>query len=171
VKRLVICVVLVIVSIFCFWYALSGTYTPSPTANRGKAASPQSGTGGVSGGSTAGSSSAGGGAGINSARSSVTNSPMVASGTDNLSCRMQCQAGNSTCQGSCYQQYSVTNQTLFWSQCMQSCASNLNTCSTACAGGTAFSPTPVHAPAPAPAPAPVQPPLSAPKPVLSPPPS
>lgn len=184
-----ICVVLGIVSIFCFWFALSGTNTPSSPANRGKAASPQSESGGVTSASAAGLASTGGDAHINSASSSATNSPRVTSAgrgartnsasssttnslrvrTDNLSCRMQCQTGNSTCQGSCYQQYSVTNQTLLWTECMQSCGSNLNSCSTACVSGAAFSPTSVHPPAPSPAPVPPPSPTpkSTPTPLLS----
>jgi hypothetical protein len=52
-----------------------------------------------------------------------------------LSCQSQCQTTNSSCQSNCYQGFSVTTQTQYWSSCMQTCSTRLSVCSNYCVAG------------------------------------
>lgn len=150
VKRTLVCAILIVVAVFCFWYAFSRTNGSSDTAGVGKSAGqtsgPQNPQGRTSDVTVAGSSmSAGGvrgaGGSITTATMSPSNSPLASSARNPLLCKSQCQTASSTCQGACYRRYNVTNQTQYWNQCMQICGSRLGICSNDCAAGISLSST------------------------------
>jgi len=142
VKRTLICAALVVVGVFCFWYALSGINSPSAPAGNGKSANNASGlqnsTGqgpGPATGATRTANAGGTGGSVAAASDSSAGSPTTSAVTNPLLCKSQCQATSSTCQSFCYQQYSVTNQTQYWNGCMQSCGNKLSVCSNDCVTG------------------------------------
>ena len=143
-KRALVCVFLVVASVFCLWYTLSGTNKPPPgphggrSASLGSAGAPNSiNTRGAitpsSGGGAPKTASAGGGA---VSANPLTNSPTTNSPPKLLSCNAHCQTSISLCQSACYRSYSVTNQTQDWGQCMQTCGTKLSICSNSCIAGT-----------------------------------
>ena len=155
-KRSLTCALLIVVSVFFFWYAISGINTQSPSAGGNKSTSRASGTpkpaspapkpaalatsstsaGNTSGGNvTVAANPTSSSGSITIAASSPSNSPTTSYAANPLSCISKCQTTNSSCQSGCYQQYSVTNQTQYWNQCMQSCGTKLAVCSNDCIAG------------------------------------
>lgn len=131
-KRALACVSLVVLSIFCFWVAISAINTPDPV-HKGKAKDPTS----------ADRASAAAGS-ITGAQSPILNSPeglaVSNSTTDPLACQNKCQAGKVSCQRGCFQRYNVTNQTQYWDQCMQVCGTTLSVCGNSCIAGISLPP-------------------------------
>lgn len=139
--RTLTCSVLIVLSIFLFWCSFSGMNAPS-SARGGPAASLASGSSSPPSKAPRAASparvSAGGGGG----RATIApNSPMATSAANQFTCKTQCQASDTSCEGVCYQQYNVTNQTQYWSQCMQSCGTKLSVCSNGCTAGLSTSST------------------------------
>jgi len=156
VKRVLLMVFLVGVSIACLWLAFADIFAPTPAPHKGSAAnSANAGANiaGVGSGSEAGAAtnaSSAVGAGGSSGPAGVTNSSKTNSSTSFLPCQSTCQTSSSTCQSDCYQHYNVTNQTQYWNQCMQSCSTKLSVCSNNCISGLSLPPiSTVLPPAPA----------------------
>lgn len=192
-KRLLLGVLLVSFSVFCFWFALSGPDTP-PKDNGGRAlTTPREGnnagtatavSGGLgardgtaqaggaandAGGLAAGSASTG--SRTISAPGSPTNPAPTSSALTQLACQANCRTLSTTCQSGCYRQYNVSNETQYWAQCVQTCGTQLSVCVNGCGNGTATAaPLTPKVPPPASKPSSSQPPAakSMPTPPLSP---
>jgi hypothetical protein len=135
VTRTLTCSVLTVLSIFLLWYSFSGMNAPS-SARGGPAASLASELSSQPNKaprpSRPGRISAGGAGG----RATIApNSSIATTAANQFTCKTQCQAIDKSCQGACYHQYNVTNQTQYWSQCMQSCGTTLSGCSNGCTAG------------------------------------
>ena len=94
---------------------------------------------------------AAGSSGSSSGASGGMNSSITSTAADVLPCQARCQTGGSSCQSTCYQQYNVTNQTQYWSQCMQGCGTKLSVCSNNCISGVTLPPISTVLPPPPPA--------------------
>ncbi len=164
-KRTLITLFLVGVSVVCFWLAIADIFTPPP-AHKGGAANPSADANGSPGGAGTPGGAGGGPASASSPTSAAAGrgSHTSAASASSLQCQVNCQKDGNTCQSSCYQQYNVTNQTRYWTQCMQGCGTKLSVCSNNCIAGTSLPaistvlPPPPHA-APTSAPARSPPPL------------
>ena len=137
--RTLTCSVLIVLSIFLFWCSFSGMNAPS-SARGGPAASLASGSSSPPSKAPRAASPARVSAGGRGGRATIApNSPMATSAANQFTCKTQCQASDTSCEGVCYQQYNVTNQTQYWSQCMQSCGTKLSVCSNGCTAGLSTS--------------------------------
>ncbi len=139
--RTLACSVLIVLSIFLFWNSFSGIKAPS-SARGGPAASIASGSSSSPSKAPRAGLPARKSAGGAGGRATIAlNSPMATSAANQFTCKTQCQASDTSCQGACYQQYNVTNQTQYWTQCMQSCGTKLGVCSNGCMAGLSPSST------------------------------
>ncbi len=141
-KRILIMIFLVGLSIACFWLAFADIFTPPAPPHKGAAANSASADVGAAG-ATSGSaahSSASAGANSSPGQASAINAPKTNSTASFLPCQNSCQTNGASCQRDCYQHYNVTNQTQYWNQCMQSCSTKLTVCSSNCISGVSLPP-------------------------------
>ena len=143
-------VFLIGVSAACLWIAIAAVVTPPPP-HKGAAANTRDANGAGAGGGGVGGGPAAGSSGSSSGASGGMNSSITSTAADVLPCRARCQTGGSSCQSTCYQQYNVTNQTQYWSQCMQGCGTKLSVCSNNCISGATLPPISTVLPPPPPA--------------------
>jgi hypothetical protein len=154
VKRILACVLLVLVSVGGLWVAHDRLNPTPPPAHKGAANSANAenlGRGAVSGLATVGAANSGS-AGLGSAINSPSTMTTLPTTANFLSCQTKCQTGGSSCQSECYQRYNVTNQTQYWNQCMQTCGAQSSVCSNNCVSGTTLPPISTVLPSPPPAP-------------------
>jgi hypothetical protein len=168
VKRILALVALILLSIGCFWLAVSATNAPAPPARKAAMANGAGVQGTAAGGTGIITNS-----GSSPSASSAKRSPMSSGGASSaaagasggvVACQTHCQAAGSTCQSDCYQKYNVTNQTHYWSQCMQSCGTSASVCGNNCISGTSLPAISSVFPPPPPAPPPQQTPTRSPPP-------
>ena len=144
-------VFLVGVSAACFWIAIAAVVTPPPPPHKGAAANTTDANGAGGAGGGAGGGPAAGSSRSSSGASGGTNSSTTSTAANALPCQAKCQTAGSSCQSTCYQQYNVTNQTQYWSQCMQGCGTKLSVCSNNCISGVTLPPISTVLPPPPPA--------------------
>jgi len=134
VKRAFVGISLVLVAVLCLWLAIGSLFGPEPV-RKGGATNPA----GAPGGTMNSAASSGGTAGATkgpsgSAAGGGVTSPAASSGNAGAwACQITCQKDSASCQGNCYQQFNVTNETQYWNQCMQSCGTKLSVCASNCA--------------------------------------
>lgn len=163
-KRFLILLAVLGFSTLCFWYAFSGPSQPSKTAGHGAgiaaslAGPTVSAVAGSTGGTTGGGTGTPNSGDLGGANIALTSGGANTSGgsqnaaANPLICQNSCRSTNMTCQSSCYQSFSVTNQTQAWNKCMQGCGTRMGSCWNACLSGTPLPPAPNQLPVQASAP-------------------